>query len=723
MIFIGANQRSLNMSNKTRHFFNRVFLLFIILVGFNSSYAKSIVVLLDNSASMLFKGDAQMSQCDGAIFALQVMISTLDKEDNLFLVLAYKKGEEVTVLKNPTIDEVKQISCSNASVYNSLIEAIRLTEKIEDSKKKLVFLGDGEWFIEGDELTADKITELENKLNGLSSDTEISYINTSEISNENNEFAERIISDLNEIRAVVDVKETNQVPSLLMEKIDETTKTLLNIPAENNQEFYINGNSLRLSFGIPLKSIFILIQSSEADANLKIEEFESMAGQDILLTKSHMIEKGGLKGGFYELSVNNDLIKPNEIKVFLNKNVNESYKISVFYRPGIKSESPVPCTGISLLGYSNNIYTVCDSLSAICFEYKLRDILGGRLSDDILNNAEISFLDKNKKFINKFYFNEQEKKFVGDLTLSGMSEPEYFFIKVSVNNEFEDIHEIQIVKRPCIELNINSNDFEFTHHLSRDSTFFKSIQVPVIFDKSSTASFPEEKEFLGYKIEGDTGSYNVKRIEDEFIIENISSSCNLICNCLRQPKTNHIIIQFEHQNVNTPASYDITINQVDYPFWERCWKLLLYFIIGLLALLYLIKIKRKPRFYHKGGRKAVVEKFENPDKHTTFCDYNKTLKTSFVNRYINPYGKENLRFDGLHFIAEKGENVNVTMQSIKRVREDNSIVYFKKRNQTTRTKITNRNTQLINLKPGDAVEFENVDLKELIRYQYIISNQ
>lgn len=664
--------------------------------------AKSIVVLLDNSASMKKQQGEDFSQCDASLFSIQLILSTQNKNDDIYVIPAYRNNEKVQVLKNPTIEEIKVLTCYNASIYRSLQESLSLASSIEEDNKELILIGDGEWFIEGDQLDVEGKSKLVRELVAISKHTKIWYLNTSSTSNENNKFLPLITVAEKEHKNIT-ILDTDNKSIELLKSFDLVTKSLLNTP-NVEQQFVLDDNQLTIATDLPNEDVFVLIQSFEKPYSGKVLSVNSPTNPKLIIKKNIVLTKGDIFGGLYAVKNYEGLIKPGEINFVFDSPVPRKSKISVYYNPGIKIQEPV-FSGKEgdILSFKDNEYRVCQDLAEFPLEYNLRDKFNKTLSHTP-TNVIIEIRDVNGKTVS--VLKGEKSLYKTSIKLNKNLKKEAFVFYVKLGQSFEDEIPIRISKSPCIEMAIDAKSLVFNHHLP--DSFSEEIAFPFIYDKKTKKQITEEQEYITYKIDGDTTNYKVS-IADKITIFKSENEESEYCQCVRVSSVKNLTIAFSHPNLSEETIYTIKIKQTDEPFYKRCLKFIIALILLLLLLIYWLLLKRKKTFYRKRKRRAKITKYVDGAKRS-----DKYLSGNLLNR-LNPFIVEKDKVYGLSFTAAASQCILIKVSSLKSKARDRTIYKY---SDGRRYEVNiPENKKYVYLMPGSGFEFGDRNNSERLIYE------
>ncbi len=689
-----------------KYFCSFLFVIFLFPVQ-----AKNVIVLLDNSASMNQQGGEEFSQCDAAVFSLQLVLSTVHKEDNVYVIPAYRRGTDVQVLKNPSVSSVRKMRCVNASFFKSLLKSLELTESLKnESPTSFIMIGDGEWFIEGDEITEQQTQKLINRLYKLSSEVKMWYINTSTLNNHRNDF-DKIINSVRNKSAYVSKIDTDNKVNKLLSAFEAVTKQLLNIPLKGGQDYKLAKSNILFETEIPTEEIFVLVQSINNPFDLKLTSVHS-SNDKLAIHKRTSINKGEIYGGFYSVKNNRGgLIKPGEIVFQFDKQIPPNAHISVFYLHGIYDAKPFYAGNPKdLIRFKDGTYLVCSDLSSFPVSYELRD--KNRKALDIDNSSvQVSLLNKQGELIKNIKSSE-DASFSTDILLDLTKDSEDFQFKVRIGNAYETIIPIRINKKRCVSMSIASKEFQYKHRLSSDTVFSQSMELPEISDSETKQILQNEQKYIEYKITGDTAGYKVQ-ISDNIKIFAPQKEENICSECLRIAREKEIQIEFLHPNLKEKAIYTIHINQTDESLFKRCFWCFVAIILALLLISYLILLSRKKRFYRKNKRKAQLTRYINDEMERDLY-----LETGLLNK-LNPFIPEKKKLYGLSCVATRNQTIRVNTSALKSKSSRGFKIYECSadgfRFELTEDELENK--KYIELTPDNGLEFSDGYDRERIIYE------
>ncbi len=685
----------------------RLCIIAVLSLCMQSVFAKSIVVLLDNSASMNPQTGERFSQCEASLFSMQLILSTQNKADDVYIIPAYRTNEEVQILKNPTLEAVRERTCYNASIYKSLKESLALVKSVPDDVKTLILIGDGEWFIEGDDLDANGKRKLVEELIEIAKDTKMWYLNTSSQENKNNQFIS-LIKEAKKTNPNIAILETDNEPKKLLDSFGNVAKSLLNIP-NAKQQVKLNKNQVIFETDIPNEEIFVLIQSFGKPYSGKIASVKFTVNNNLKVYKNLSISKGNLFGGLYAIRKDTGLIEQGEIKLIFDSPIPEDATISVFHNPGIEINKPTFAgNSDDILSAKGNEYRVCQGLKDFPIEYSLRDKFNKALSvksEDIV----VQIRDVEGNVVNRL--TSKNSLYKTTLKLNENLKNESFLFYIKIGDSFEDKIPIIITKSPCVELFVESKEFHFKHYLAAKKAFVREIELPVIYDKKTQQEVPDEQRYIDYKVKSE--SFYTVKVGDKIKIRAKKKEDNFCEECLRIAGEKEIQIELTHPNLKETVVYTIHIKQTDAPWWERCLLCIIIITTLLLLFVYWMLLRRKKKFYRKNKKRAKVIKYVDDD-----IKGNKFLKTNLLNK-LNPFVPERCKLYGFSFVATRNQIIQVKTSSLK-ARSNRGFKIYECSADGFRMELTKdelENKKYISLTPDNGFEFADGYERERIIYE------
>lgn len=639
-----------------------LFLLTITGLQLNAQYSnKHIVIVFDNSASMNIKNNTTgaLEQCDAANFALQVFYSTLNNTDNIDIVLATIKGE-TKILSNPSLDEIKTVGCSNATMIQSFEKGIEILDRKIDVDKDLIIISDGEWWSDGEQFDTKAKEQITRQLQELrNQNTGITFINTAENNDPANIFFNEVSRDL-ESRGTLKNRLTNKDSGLLFDEIVKQTKTNLNIRDNVTLLTEISGKKISFDVSLPLEQAYVLIQTEDQKNNLTLDNISTLKGQIISNSKAE-ISRGPLKGTILKLTRNEQVIDgPDKVQLFFNESIPDNANISLFVRSALD-----PFSIVSGHGSGDNLYReFCsneNSVKIIFPPIMLKD--QSKAKDETQLSTEIYLNTPDGRSLARVPYNKDSGQFETDLDISSLRFDGIISLPVVIKNGdhfYNDKGRLQLRKKSCTDLKIVSKEFAFTRNLKSTDPFLEELGIPQIIDLNTGKELPGEVYGLKvpFETEGmaDEYSYDFDPQYKEFtLLSEAKASSNILCNCLAQPSTKELKVKFRHDNAKEPGMFVIRINEVNDPFLQRCLWPLIYLLILLLFLLYLWKILSKEKFKSRTSRKPIIERESDKDN-----DY---LRPTLLNK-INPFSKNEKCKTKYGFVFKAASNDNIQILTI-----------------------------------------------------------
>lgn len=723
----------------------------------NTKRKRQIVVLFDNSGSMgrLDVNSGQMSQCQAANYALQILAATVDPEkDDLIVVptLNSSSGQTWKIVKNPTVDEISKNDifwCHDAIFRQSIDSALTIIERIKqtDKENKLIIIGDGEWFTpeENHHNPPPNTSEsdLPARFKSLPKTLDIIYVNTAELNSNDNGFNNKVIAQ--QLSGIISKRETESDATKLLEVINQITAETLNIPEIKEQK--ANGNQLQISCSVPLSNIYLLLQSeSGSDEELEIPKTVAPNNGDLDITKTYIKTPSDALSGYFFIikSKGSNEIKADNITFNFNKDIS-SYKIIPFKRANIDIQGYIKHNN-----RNGTSFRICDSIKQFDFclvdNFKdkdakdLTELTDVRLTITNNNDSQVVYTGKYKKN-NVINGKDKGLGIFGSLPMSPLgadtqeSTHEYRAI-IEIRDEYKKEFRFTITQEYCTESSFkDSKDINlvFTHHLSRDSSFEEKIDFPTVQYKDNNGKLISRTNTdTHFNIKkGDTNRYIFSRSTNgKNILIHYSpppTQGNKYLSCLSIPQTKTYTLEFENKFAKKNITYTVTIKQEDDPFWLRCQASLIRLLLLLLLLIYFIKVFRKKRFVKTRKLKAVMWKF----KSYKACARNEqgaqteALAAKGISRLFklfNPFGRENKRVfnRALHCYACTGKKIEISRKSIKALLQSYDIDQYKAGNSYPIKSITNAKTVFMMPDEFLCLTSKN-DKKKVICYKYRVN--
>lgn len=422
-----------------------LFSLFVVNALADNTPAKAIVVVLDNSKSMI-DANVEIDQCTTSNYALQLLVSTLNIGDSLHIVLSQKPNSPVVFFqfgmndKQKVIESVGGYGCYNAYMVKPLLKGMDIFNKIKNNNKQLILIGDGMWFSDKDRPT-EGFEQLTDHLSQIAAKYQLWYINTANNAHKNNGFYNTVLQKDERLKKV-NVLETNDSVLLLMDKIEVIVKSLLNLPENDFNDYELMDGNIVINSKIPLAKIFIIDQYIGENQE-RIGAVQSNMNNLKVLDRSEL-KKNNLKANFYVIGNDNGFISEDEIKIPISGEFSDKRKLKIYAIHTFGSAS----VGINVIG--DKVDTICKYDENVELFYKIEQKNGDPLSKnqiDLLEVIAISTADTTIK--HELMYDGKKQRFTGIVGLDTTRYEEKFRISAKTPNYFSEEVELTITKQIC----------------------------------------------------------------------------------------------------------------------------------------------------------------------------------------------------------------------------------------------------------------------------------
>jgi hypothetical protein len=666
-----------------------VFFLFIFFFCVEAD-GKTIVIVLDDSASMNKHTDGDVTQCIASNYALQVLLSTLSEGDKCIIITSYKKKnksrQKLVFIKGEgsILDQLQNLQCGNASMRASMMEGINEIEMIEDDQRHLVFIGDGEWFLSEDneQLTNEIRNRLTNQLTTLGENgVRMQYINTSILKSDKNEFLEVFAKPLSN-QGFFEIRNTNASSLELKNQIENITRNYLNIPEDGDITTTIDGNLMKFKSVLPIRNLYTLIQGDNRVENILVN------GIKVENIEQTTIERNPLSAQLYSTK---DL-QSGEVIIKFAKDlrIDRQEQIKVFIRT-----SALP-GGINVNGV--DLDQVCKSDESLPFKFELSLSDKSTPSRKMIEAIKV-YATVNNKTVERPNINVEDYIVNIDIPLDGNLDTELISIRCEIPGLFSTERTFKIVKSTCKQVNLESHEYNYNNNLSDSIAFSKEVPFPDVKNAKTNEIINQEQSFLNFEVSNDRKDYSVVKGRKSFFINDTrEKKYSWFCDCFQKAENHEITILYAHSNAKKKGEIIVKIKELQDDFWIRCLKLIIVTLVVLFFLWYAWMLSKKMKFVRKKGKKALFEKYNERNEFAG----NKYLKPSLTAR-LNPFGEEKISAYGQTFRPASGGTI---------VFKSNDIIYTTNDGFNKTKQIPN---SLIKLSPGQS--FFLADLKSKFTYK------
>ncbi|MEM7103036.1 MAG: vWA domain-containing protein [Bacteroidota bacterium] len=637
-----------------------------------SAQNKGVVVVFDDSGSM---NGAPFLSVD---YALQLIISFLSETDQLYIVKGSNSqiGSKISLL-NPqsSIDEIKDWNndLGNGNYFMAETAFKILKNEIEKEREKsLIIISDGKW---GD-LSSPYIEE---EVRQIINETQVNVIF---LSIESDFEGGTTLKSLLKKIPVIEILSSKPTSNDLRGNLIKIAKKLSACP-EKGFDVKQSGNQVSFSSELPLKELIVLHQEAVLPQNLsKLEtaEIESLGtiSPGVLafsnfptmpLWNNSESNAARLSGKTIKLSNSSKQVLILEGKM-VNITFDREIDLKKFeFLPKVSAKlvaKGLPSGAVPFRFESERgSYEVCETQQTAVLEAQLLLLDGSSISKEILSKTKVSAV----------YDGGEINLVLNDTTFRADLPLDTEFTSVSIKAIYSGYLNLQsniltFTKIPCpklkskdarIEANVSILDLDDPFQYPVDPLITQNeIDITdAIFEKIEL----EEIENTGVRIK-------VEKKDGQLVI--LNDSRGFLCpSCFSQVGVDSAVYKlvapgFEFEE---DAYLTFVLNKTNASFFHRCGKCILSFILGILTLIYLVGLYRKPRFHRSAmmyyteidltdtqsvrelrrfGRGHIKDLPQKPKSY-------KLRSKSWVSRWLLPFIPEKKTVRSITFIAAQSK--------------------------------------------------------------------
>ncbi len=676
-----------------RQFFFAFLLLVLSFSAPLKAQNRSIVVVYDNSSSM--KG----VQCDAVNYALQTLVGVVHPDDELSVVTMTNQKHYVLDLnkKQNQIDQViKTFNCRGGNPFSAVDKAISQLDKSKKEKKWLLLLTDGEW----DDLKVDKNR---TRLNQFikQPDADVQFLNLDILKSADKNTLKRLLEEEHKIQAL----QTQGKGQQIIDEMGNMAATVMAMPASGITAT-TKDRLVTIDTKVPLKRLIVIEQEESANLPQVTKAIDASANPLFLkgpFTAKKSTSNINIAGNITHILPNREeeVIPKGKISITFDKVIsNEQFK----FLPDVAAKL-IPNISGPIKGKKGNNYIVCDTAKYINLEAKLLDLQGNALENEVLYTTKVEYIDDDTK-----------QKYALQINKEGVFTHRYPITKDKVS--------FSVTAKNKDYFNFKSNIFTVTKEncpvpyasLKADQTSIKAnlleldqvkpISIQPLIQIGENPPRPATKEELK--------DLSIEKLNDTrigLITEEVNGTLQVrpapyFCRCFTSIGTDELQIGLVSQNPSIKVAKDaqltIPVTITRDSFWQQYGICIIALIVGLLLLLYIIGLLKKPRFAK--GSEVMLTKISivkgRPKSYP--------LPTGFFSRYLIPFVAETTQVGSVTFKA--GSRASHILLSAKTQNEDMYISGFP---------VDSPGKKDLRISNGETLEIDRGKRKEIYEYRKI----
>jgi len=312
----------------------------------------------------------------------------------------------------------------------------------------------------------------------------------------------------------------------------------------------------------------------------------------------------------------------------------------------------------------NNAYEICvtDISAELVFEITHSDKSPLVDSETALFEIDARSLNNSKRY--KLLYDNNKSYFTCVVDLDSTLFEEQFLIDAKVPGYYEYSGKINIRKRNCLRVKVDDQYQKISYSLPYSDTILNwTLPDPIVRNARSGEVLTQESQFIPIP-DMLPDNYSLQRTDSGFILSRPFTVNCLTGNCFGAPKNRKIKLTLSHELAENDANYTIDIEIADNSMFSRCARFALNLMLIALFLVYLKALLTKHRFKKgKKGQWASVLYFDGYLE-DEYLQQKISLRTSLLNRYLNPFGPEKKKVYGMVFTATRSTRIILSGSSL-----------------------------------------------------------
>jgi hypothetical protein len=490
-------------------------------------------------------------------------------------------------------------------------------------------------------------------------------------------------------KSQLEVFETQADAIKLMEQLANVAARLINADMSGIEKKAVN-NEIRVSLKLPTRKLVVIEQNSDGIKPAMLQSILDPKGNNLRNYYGIPFNYEYLYGCVTHIGRDqgSTFLPPGEFVLAFNENMTgRNIKILpiVLVKPSVKLNG-------NFLSVNHNVYKICKDEKTILVTIEFADEEGGKLSDEILKSLEVSakygnnekeFTRKGKSFEVEIPIREDETSLTISSSMKGYfsfqsevykilkedcksSEPPVvvkpeekkmkvktkWFRKKSTRPKPAAVPDSVVKREQITKTDSGDLHFNLDHPAIRITELDKAPAIQVLpFINNQPVTFNEYPDLRLYQIDNSGLRMQIIKENDFWLVK----PHKMVCECLA--KTGKYVIQFEMRSgksglypvQSTTIEYEI----LDAPFWEKCGKFILRFILTILVITYLWGLFKKNRFTNAGQiyyARVSADDMDEINWRNAFLRKN-GLSKWFI-RWFVPYVPERSSFSFYSYRAE-----------------------------------------------------------------------